>query len=167
MSARDVGRTCLVLTLAIGVACSPRLSDTGPIGTWRRTIGDHGRAELAFWKAGDGSYRFRANRFGAEGAHELRCGTEGPCLEYGTGTEPYYEYRYHVFERPGESGLFVECEGVPRGTGQATPLHQIEQFTVAPGGRVLEARLVEQNRRAGNPAVVRARYHKVSDDPFE
>jgi hypothetical protein len=157
------------LALALGLAgCGPSISDTGLLGTWRRTFGDHGRSEVAFWKAADGGYRFRANRFNQDGVHELRCGAEGPCLEYGTQADPYYEYEYRVFERPGESGMFVECQGRPHGNSSATPMHQIERFDIEPGGRVLEVWLIEQNHvRAQTTTNPRAKFDKVSDDPFE
>jgi hypothetical protein len=157
----------LAIGLASFVSCGPSVSDTGLVGTWRRTFGEHGRSEVAFWKAADGTYRFRANRFNHDGMHELRCGAEGPCLEYGTEPEPYYEYHYRVFERPGESGLFVECDGRPHGTSPATPLQQIERFDVEPGGLVLKVWLVEQNHRTARATMPRTQFDKVSDDPFE
>ena len=163
---RSIGIGC-VATLAIVVGCGPSVSDTGYVGTWRRSFGEQARSEVAFWKTPDGTYRFRANRFGADGTHELRCGAEGPCLEYGKEPEPFYEYHYRAFERPGETGLFVDCEGRPHGTHEATPLQQVERFVLAPGGLVLEVRLVEQNHVVPGREVVRARFNKVSNDPFE
>ena len=157
----------LVVSLALVFGCGTSVSDTGYVGTWRRTFGEHGHSDVAFWKAPDGQYRFRANRWGSDGTHELRCGAEGPCWEYGNGTEAFFEYTYRVAERAGETGLFVECEGHPRGSGDVSALHQIERFVVTPDGLGLDVRVVELNHVAAKTEIVRARFDKVSDDPFE
>jgi len=152
-----------VVALVLAAGCGPSISDTGHLGLWRRASGA-AKSEVAFWRGPDGAYRFRANRWSQDGTHALRCGLEGPCLEY-SGAEPFYEYHYRVFERSGEDGLFVECDGRPRGAGNATTLHQIEQFTLDADRRSLEVRLVEQNHVPRDATIVRARFDKVSDDP--
>lgn len=168
-SARFLAPLVAALIVASLAGCRPTISDTGLVGTWRRTFGDHGRSEVAFWKTADGGYRFRANVYSHDGVHELRCGAEGPCLQYGTQPEPYYEYEYRVFERQGEPGLFVECNGRPHGSANAslTPMHQTERFDVTLGGRVLQVWLVEQNQKQAHSTMPRAQFDKVSDDPFE
>ncbi len=155
---RTVWATALLLLIC---ACTRAPAGTGHIGVWRRTFGN-GRSEVTFWRGPDGAYRFRANRWDQDGKHALRCGSEGPCLEY-DGAEPSFEYHYRVFERPGQDGLFVECDGRPHGQSTMTPLQQIEWFTLEPGGRSLEVRLVEQNHVPHDAATVRARFERVAD----
>lgn len=165
MSYRNPRRSLLGLSLALGgmFGCAAPPTDTGFVGTWGRGEKGRARAEISIWTEGE-TVRFRVNRYGPEGTHDLRCGREGPCLEF-SGDVPYYEYEYRVTRSEGKEVLFVECDGRPL-NDSTTPIQWIERYVVVPGGLALEAWRVETNRQPIASPRVRARYTKISDDPF-
>ena len=146
------------------LACAPKISDTGYVGTWARGS-DRSRSTIAIYKDGE-DYLFRWKVDSADGKWRVRCGWDGRCEEQVDG-EKVSEYRFVTRQDPLTGHLLVECDGVVRKPKHAV-IHYLDELVVEPGGRVLTSYTLERaGQRFEGDARPRRSYEKVADEVGE
>jgi hypothetical protein len=151
------GAAVTVATLVLG-ACGGVVSDTGFIGSWRRTDGVASSISLS---RGPDGYHLRWSR--RDGPVSVRCDVPDVCAAFSGGTK-LFEYRFRVFEREGSPDLFVECKG--EGAAPAPPLSYVDRLVLQPGGLELWSYTIERDGAPLDAPEDPIRFAKTADKPF-
>lgn len=154
--------TLLVLAALHGVACfSPRISDTGYVGTWARG-GKDVRSTLSIWRRGD-AYLVRWGVRSREGEWTVRCGWDGRCEETRGGRKTG-QYTLRSWVDPQSRNLRVECIGRSADPDQPD-VRYVDELRVEPGGEQLTAHTIEQlEARYAVGQGPKREFEKVSDE---
>jgi hypothetical protein len=154
----------VLLWAAVAMACAPRISDTGYVGTWARGS-DRVRSTIAIYKDGE-EYLFRWKVDTADGKWRVRCDWDGRCEEQVDG-EKVSDYRFVARKDPATGHLIVECDGVVSKPKHAV-IHYVDELVVEPGGRVLSSYSLERGgQRFEGGARPKRSYEKVADEVGE
>lgn len=161
-------RTVILLALCgLSAACSPKVSDTGYVGTWARGKPET-RSIISISKSGD-QYRFQWKLRSLDGKWVVSCDASAHCLETYEGKK-IGDYQFATRVDPDTGHLLVESEqtsweadGKLRGT-----VKDVDEMIVTGEGLELGCFTIERNGtkmpRGEGP---QRHFEKISDAVLE
>ena len=167
MTMRTIRVAGAVIGVGLTVACSPKVSDTGYIGTWARGKPES-RSVISISKAGD-QYGFHWRLRSLDGKWVVKCDAEVHCLETYEG-KLIGDYRFATRTDPATGHLIVESDHVsyePDGKLQGT-VKDVDELVVEENGLSLGCYTFERDgvklTRQEGP---QRHFEKISDAVME
>lgn len=153
--------------IGLTAACSPKVSDTGYVGTWARGRPES-RSMISIARAGD-QYRFQWKLASVDGKWTVSCDARSHCVEKYEGKK-IGDYDFTTRLAPETGHLIVESaqtsyepDGKVRGT-----VKDLDELVVEENGLKLGCYTFERNgsrmSRAEGP---QRHFEKISDAPLE
>lgn len=153
--------------LGLAAACSPKVSDTGYVGTWARGKPET-RSVISISKAGD-HYRFCWTIDSLDGKWVVRCDKSARCVETYEGKK-IGDYVFATRLDPATGHLIVESEHIayePDGKVRGT-VKDLDELVVGGNGRQLSCYTFERNgKRMSRAEGPQRHFDKVSDAVME
>jgi hypothetical protein len=158
--------SCFAFCLAL-TACSPKISDTGYVGTWARGKVES-RSIISISKAGD-QYRFHWKLVSLDGKWTVACDKAAHCVETFEGKKiGDYDFSTHVDAATGH--LIVESNQIsyePDGKVRRTT-HDVDELVVEQNGLSLGCYTFERNgQKMSREEGPQRHFEKIADTVME
>jgi hypothetical protein len=141
----NLALAALALAAATVIGCSSEPVDPAYLGAWSRS--PTSASIFALSQEDSGKYGFSWSV--ETGSKTVRCETPGHCVEYQNG-EKRFDWRFRVFRRRGQAGVFVEARATPL-SGGAGGVHWVDHLVLQPSGELWAHKIEQAGRRLDDP----------------
>lgn len=135
----------LVLAGAIASGCSAGPVAAGYLGRWSRSPSSTSIFVLSQDERGAYGFSWRLDTR----SNTVRCERPGICVEYKNG-DKVFDWRFRVFRRHGEDGLFIEARATPAFPGPRG-LHWVDHLLLQPSGELWAYKVEEAGKKLDTP----------------